>query len=169
MDARYSCFHDYLYYILRYLIPYQTTLMIALHPQLEKDCYILGQFTLCSLLLIDDSNYPWFILLPNRENTKEIYQLSPQDQQQLLAESVFFSHCLEQVFHADKLNIAALGNVVPQLHIHHIARFTTDACWPAPVWGAVSAVPYDEQQLAEIKSRLKHWFDNNLAQVFYWF
>jgi len=142
--------------------------MIALHPQLEKDCFKLGQFTLCSLLLIDDSNYPWFILLPNRENTSEIYQLAPEDQQQLLAESVFLSHCLKQVFHADKLNIAALGNVVPQLHIHHIARFKSDACWPAPVWGAVRALPYDEKQLSDIKSRLKQWFDKNPEQIFYW-
>jgi len=140
--------------------------MITLHPQLEKDCFKLGQFTLCSLLLIDDSNYPWFILLPNRENTSEIYQLT---QQQLLAESVFFSHCLNQVFHADKLNIAALGNVVPQLHIHHIARFKSDACWPAPVWGTVSAVPYTEKQLGEIKNRLKQWFESNPEQDFRWF
>jgi len=143
--------------------------MITLHPQLEKDCFKLGQFTLCSLLLIDDSNYPWFILLPNRENTSEIYQLTPEDQQQLLAESVFFSHCLNQVFHADKLNIAALGNVVPQLHIHHIARFKSDACWPAPVWGAVSAVPYTEKQLGEIKNRLKQWFESNPEHDFRWF
>lgn len=143
--------------------------MIALHPQLEKDCLKLGEFTLCTLLLIDDSNYPWFILLPNREQIKEIYQLAPEDQQQLLAESVFFSHCLNQVFHADKLNIAALGNVVPQLHVHHIARFKTDASWPAPVWGAVSAVPYDEKQLADIKFKLQRWFDNHPEQVFSWF
>jgi len=143
--------------------------MIDLHPQLEKDCIKLGKFSLCSLLLINDSNYPWFILLPNRENTSEIYQLIADDQQQLLAESVFFSHCLDQVFHADKLNIAALGNVVPQLHIHHIARFKTDACWPAPVWGAVSAIPYTEKQAECIRKQLKSWFDKNPEQTFHWF
>ena len=115
--------------------------MIKLHPQLEKDCTVLGEFTLCSLLLVNDANYPWFILLPNRENITEIHQLSVSDQQQLLSESMFFCHCLEDIYQPDKLNIAALGNVVPQLHIHHIARFTTDACWPAPVWGAVAASP----------------------------
>lgn len=142
--------------------------MIALHPQLEKDCFRLGEFTLCSLLLLNDSNYPWFILLPNRENTSEIYQLSDQDQRRLLAESVFFSRCLNQVFHADKLNIAALGNIVPQLHLHHIARFKTDASWPAPVWGAVTAIPYTQDQLADIKKLLKNWFEKNPDEAFHW-
>jgi diadenosine tetraphosphate (Ap4A) HIT family hydrolase len=142
--------------------------MITLHPQLEKDCFILGRFTLCTLLLMNDSNYPWFILLPNRENAREIYQLAEQDQQQFLLESVFFSHCLDQVFHADKLNVAALGNVVPQLHIHHIARFKTDACWPAPVWGKVSAIPYTEKQVEDIKKQLKKWFAENPKQAFHW-
>ena len=140
--------------------------MIELHPQLEKDCYILGEFSLCSLLLLNDSNYPWFILLPNRDNIKEIHQLSTADQQQLLAESMFFSRCLEQVFQPDKLNIAALGNVVPQLHIHHIARFTGDACWPSPVWGATTAIPYDKEQLDSIKNLIFDWFENNPEQSF---
>jgi len=142
--------------------------MIKLHPQLEKDCVRLGEFTLCSLLLLNDSNYPWFILLPNREGITEMHQLSEVDQQQLMTESMFFSQCLEQVFQADKLNIAALGNVVPQLHIHHIARFTTDACWPAPVWGKVSATPYNEAQLKIIKKQLFNWFNANTEQTFQW-
>jgi len=142
--------------------------MIELHPQLKKDCIELGKFTLCSLLLLNDTNYPWFILLPNRVGITEMHQLSEVDQQQLMTESMFFSQCLEQVFQADKLNIAALGNVVPQLHIHHIARFTTDACWPAPVWGAVSAIPYNEAQLKIIKKQLFNWFNANTEQAFQW-
>lgn len=142
--------------------------MIALHPQLKKDCFVLGEFSLCSLLLLDDANYPWFILLPNREGAREIHLLAEQDQQQLLAESMFFSRCLQQVFQPDKLNIAALGNVVPQLHIHHIARLTTDACWPAPVWGAVEAIPYQQKQLETIKNQLLKWFNNNSDQSFHW-
>jgi diadenosine tetraphosphate (Ap4A) HIT family hydrolase len=141
--------------------------MIRLHPQLEKDCIVLGKFTLCSLLLLNDANYPWFILLPNRENIKEIHQLSPKDQQQLMSESMFFSRCLEETFRPDKLNIAALGNVVPQLHIHHIVRFTTDACWPAPVWGAVSSIPYHKEQIETIKNQLLNWFDINNGQSFH--
>ena len=128
--------------------------MIKLHPQLEKDCFIIGEFTLCTLLLLDDANYPWFILLPNRENITEIHQLSATDQQQLLRESMFFSQCLEQTFHPDKLNIAALGNIVPQLHIHHIARFTTDSSWPEPVWGKAAPVSYTKTQLQETKKQL---------------
>lgn len=135
--------------------------MIKLHPQLEKDCTVLGEFTLCSLLLVNDANYPWFILLPNRENITEIHQLSASDQQQLLSESMFFCRCLEDLYQPDKLNIAALGNVVPQLHIHHIARFTTDACWPAPVWGAVAALHLTEEKINTISNQLLTWFKEN--------
>lgn len=128
--------------------------MIKLHPQLEKDCIIIGEFTLCTLLLLNDANYPWFILLPNRDDITEIHQLSTSDQQQLLKESMFFSQCLEKTFHPDKLNIAALGNIVPQLHIHHIARFITDASWPAPVWGKAAPVAYNKTQVQDTKKQL---------------
>lgn len=141
--------------------------MIKLNPQLEKDCIMLGEFSLCSLLLLNDANYPWFILLPNRENITEIHQLAEHDQQQLLSESTFFSRCMEQIFQPDKLNIAALGNVVPQLHIHHIARYTTDACWPAPVWGSVTAVPYNKSQLENIKKQLFSVLSSNREQPFH--
>ena len=140
--------------------------MIKLHPLLEQDCILLGEFSLCSLLLLNDANYPWFILVPNREDIREIHQLSQVDQQQLMAESMFFSHCLEDIFKPDKLNIAALGNVVPQLHIHHIARFTDDACWPAPVWGKVKAIPYQKEQINTIKNRLLNWFEANMELSF---
>ena len=140
--------------------------MIKLHPQLEKDCTVLGEFTLCSLLLVNDANYPWFILLPNRENITEIHQLSASDQQQLLSESMFFCRCLEDLYQPDKLNIAALGNVVPQLHIHHIARFTTDACWPAPVWGAVAALPLTEEKTNTTINQLLTWFKENPEHSF---
>lgn len=140
--------------------------MIRLHPQLEKDCTVLGEFTLCSLLLANDANYPWFILLPNRENITEIHQLSPTDQQQLLNESMFFCHCLEAIYQPDKLNIAALGNVVPQLHIHHIVRFTSDACWPAPVWGSVASQPVTAEIINTTRNQLLTWFNKNPEQPF---
>ncbi|MBE9567926.1 MAG: HIT domain-containing protein [Proteobacteria bacterium] len=135
---------------------------MTLHPQLKKDCIPLGEFNLCTLLLLNDSNYPWFILLPNRENISEMHHLSADDQQQLMSESMYFSRCLEQVFQPDKINIAALGNVVPQLHVHHIARYTADASWPAPVWGAVSAVPYTKEAIVTINDQLSDWFKCNL-------
>ncbi len=140
--------------------------MIKLHPQLEKDCIIFGEFTLCTLLLLNDANYPWFILVPKRDNMTELHQLSTTDQQQFLKESILLSRCLEETFHPDKLNIAALGNVVPQLHIHHIARFTTDACWPKPVWGAVTATPYQKEQLKTVKKQLLSWLNKNAKQAF---
>jgi diadenosine tetraphosphate (Ap4A) HIT family hydrolase len=143
--------------------------MITLHPQLKKDCIPLGEFNLCSLLLLNDSNYPWFILLPNHENLSELHHLPVSEQQQLMAESMFFSQCLEHVFQPDKINIAALGNVVPQLHVHHIARYNNDACWPAPVWGAVKAIPYQDTELSNIKKQLSDWFLSNTDIRFSWF
>jgi len=115
---------------------------LLLHPQLQKDCIIIGQFPLSLLLLLNDCNYPWFILVPQRENIREIHHLSVLDQQQLMRESSALAACMEQVFQADKINVAALGNVVPQLHVHHIARYTSDPAWPAPVWGTLPAIPY---------------------------
>jgi diadenosine tetraphosphate (Ap4A) HIT family hydrolase len=142
--------------------------MIKLHPQLSKDCFELGEFSLCQLLLLNDANYPWFILLPNRENITELHHLTESDQKQLMTESMFLSKYLEDIFQPDKINIASLGNVVPQLHIHHIARFTTDACWPAPVWGAVSSIPYRNDQKKNIIDQLDSWLNINSSQAFHW-
>ncbi|PJA33790.1 MAG: diadenosine tetraphosphate hydrolase [Zetaproteobacteria bacterium CG_4_9_14_3_um_filter_53_7] len=108
---------------------------MILHPQLEKDCFVVGQLSLCTVLLMNDSSYPWFILVPQREGITEIHQLSEEDQQQLMRESSQLAAVIEKEFNADKINIAALGNMVPQLHIHHIVRYRTDPAWPAPVWG----------------------------------
>ena len=128
--------------------------MATIHPLLVKDCQLLGKFTLCHLLLMRDANYPWFILVPDREDISEIHQLSEADQQQLLRESSLLSIAMESAFSPDKLNIAALGNVVPQLHLHHIARYRTDAAWPAPVWGKVPATPYLEYELEAVVQSL---------------
>jgi diadenosine tetraphosphate (Ap4A) HIT family hydrolase len=121
--------------------------MAELHPQLQKDCLLLGQFELCKLLLMKDANYPWFILVPDRQGITEIYQLTELDQQQLIRESSIMARVLIEEFQADKVNLAALGNVVPQLHVHHIARYHDDPAWPAPVWGACAARAYDEEAL----------------------
>jgi len=129
--------------------------LAAIHPQLAKDCLLLGRFTLSHLLLMRDANYPWCILVPDREGIAEIYQLSEADQQQLLRESSQLSLAMAAAFSPDKLNVAALGNVVPQLHIHHIARYKTDAAWPAPVWGRVALKPYAEDELAAVVQSLK--------------
>jgi len=128
---------------------------MILHQQLKKDCIVLGQLDLCAVLLMPDANYPWLILVPQRENISEIYQLSEQDQQQLMRESSQVSQAMVKLFKPDKINVAALGNMVPQLHVHHVARFKKDAVWPAPVWGAMPTKSYDTVALKKISSRLK--------------
>ena len=102
-----------------------------------------------------DANYPWCILVPDREDVTEIHHLIESDQQQLMRESVMLSRALETLFSPDKLNIAALGNIVPQCHVHHVVRYRTDAAWPAPVWGRVPVREYSEEALAGIAATIK--------------
>lgn len=129
--------------------------MAELHPQLAQDCLKLGRFPLCHLLLMRDANYPWFILVPDREDIREIHHLSDTDQQQLWRESTLLSQALEATFKPDKLNIAALGNIVPQLHLHHLVRYQNDPAWPAPVWGHQVAKPYTDAALAIVAAKMK--------------
>lgn len=126
--------------------------MFELDYRLESDCVSIGSLTLCRILLMKDANFPWLILVPQRDNVSEIFQLDPDDQEQLVWESSFVSERLMATFHGDKMNIAALGNVVPQLHIHHVLRLQSDAAWPNPVWGAVPAKAYRPQDL-EVRIR----------------
>jgi len=123
--------------------------MFALDERLQKDTRLVGRFELCLLLLHKDSNYPWFILVPQRVGATEIHHLSPVDQQLLLAESTLAAEALVSLFSPDKLNIAMLGNIVAQLHIHHVARFKTDISWPGPIWGAAPAAEYDDAVLEQ--------------------
>lgn len=126
-----------------------------LDPRLKGDCFHLGKLQLCDLLLMNDANYPWFILVPRRSGVSEIYHLSEADQYQLTRESSFLAQNLSDIFAADKMNVAALGNVVSQLHVHHVVRFQTDSAWPKPVWGVHPAMPYSDQQIVELKSRIQ--------------
>jgi len=128
--------------------------MFHLHPRLNQDCIIVGRFDLSLLLLMNDENYPWFILVPQRDQISEIFQLSDKEQLQLNEESIHLSKVLSRVFEANKMNIAALGNVVPQLHIHHVVRYELDAAWPAPVWGCVPAKPYSKDSLDCVLSKI---------------
>lgn len=125
-----------------------------LHPQLQKDCIPLGSFPLCCLLLMNDANYPWFILVPQRENIREIHELNESDLHLLSHESVTLSRALTVVFKPDKLNLAALGNVVPQLHVHHIVRYENDPAWPAPVWGKHPTLSYSAERLGEVRAEM---------------
>lgn len=119
----------------------------SLHPRLAADTVEITRLPLCRVLLMNDANHPWVILVPQRANIREIHELSDADQVQLIRESSRVSRTMAELFKADKMNVAALGNMVPQLHIHHIARFQTDAAWPAPIWGKLTAAPYAKDAL----------------------
>ena len=129
-----------------------TDTSFSLAPELQRDCIELADWPLCKVLLMNDSQYPWFILVPRVADVKEIIDLSEELQITLLQESGKLSKLLQQVFSPDKLNIAALGNMVPQLHVHHIARFTTDPAWPAPIWGKLPTVPYSDEQIEQLRA-----------------
>jgi diadenosine tetraphosphate (Ap4A) HIT family hydrolase len=130
-------------------------MIFQLHPRLEQDCITIGRFELCRLLMMNDSQFPWFILVPERADLQEIYQLNKADRQLLTEESSYLAENLAMLYQADKMNIAAIGNMVPQLHIHHIVRYKSDKAWPAPVWGKFDAVPYTGQQITDNLARIK--------------
>ena len=129
--------------------------IFQLHIRLTQDCITVGNFDLCRLLLMNDSRYPWFILVPQRDNITEMYQLNAEERVLLLEESCYLAEQLVLLYQGDKLNIATIGNKVPQLHVHHIVRYQTDCAWPEPVWGKFAAVPYTNEQLATQLARIK--------------
>ncbi len=124
--------------------------MFELDPRLQNDTITLGDFPLCRLLLMNDATYPWFILVPQRDDLQEIYQLSNDDRKQFWEESNRLSLWMERFFKFDKLNIAALGNLVSQLHLHHVGRRVGDPAWPNPVWGHSAAVPYTAMEIEKL-------------------
>ncbi len=133
----------------------------TLHPQLAKDTTIIGEFPVSLALLHKDKAVPWVILVPKKDNLKELHHLPMDEQQALLLESQAVSEVLEHLFTPDKINLGALGNMVPQLHIHHIARFSSDIAWPGPVWGNTAGEyrsPNEQQALAEqLQQALSHY------------
>lgn len=121
----------------------------SLHPRLAADCFQIGRFALCRVLMMNDAQYPWFILVPERPDIREIYELDDNDQARLLAESSALSRIVMKAYQGDKLNVAALGNLVPQLHVHHIVRYVNDSAWPKPVWGLHPPMPMDNAAIDE--------------------
>jgi diadenosine tetraphosphate (Ap4A) HIT family hydrolase len=119
----------------------------SLHPQLAKDTINIGDLPLSRVLVINDANYPWLLLVPRRPEVNEIIDLDEVERAQLMTEIAQAVRALKQVTGCDKLNIAALGNVVPQLHVHIVARRQGDAAWPRPVWGAVAPIDHDKAEL----------------------
>ena len=129
--------------------------MYKLHRQLKQDTFYLGHLKLCDVLLMNDARYPWVILVPRRENITEVFQLSDADQYLLSTESAFVAKQLSSLVVADKMNVAALGNIVSQLHIHHVARYQTDEAWPAPIWGTGSTVTCSEGESLAVAEQMK--------------
>ena len=127
----------------------------SLHPQLKQDTIDIGDLPLSRVLVIKDANYPWLLLVPRRPEINEIIDLDEVEQAQLTTEVSRAARALKEITNCDKLNIAALGNVVPQLHVHVIARRTSDAAWPRPVWGAVPPVPHDAEEVQHFISALR--------------
>lgn len=138
---------------------------MTIHPQLDNDCIVLGRFELSFVLLVKDASYPWLILVPELDDITEIYQMPVAEQKLLLDESSYLAKKLMQHFNGDKMNIAALGNVVPQLHLHHVVRYINDLAWPAPIWGKHPATDYSVNQLEERICELKVLLSDRLLSV----
>jgi diadenosine tetraphosphate (Ap4A) HIT family hydrolase len=128
--------------------------MFTLHQRLLQDTYFIGKLPLCRILLMNNKLFPWVILVPEREGITEIFQLNEKDRKNMIDEIALVSKALKDSYHPDKINVGALGNQVEQLHIHIIARFKTDTCWPEPVWGK-GAELYDEQNALEIAEKIR--------------
>jgi len=129
--------------------------MFTLDARLQNDTIMLGQFGLSRLLLSKDKRYPWCILVPQVDNIQEAYQLSEDQQAQLQQESNALGKTLMALFEGDSLNVAALGNVVSQLHVHHVVRYKNDPTWPGPIWGVGDAVSYSDQELLTMANKIK--------------
>jgi len=125
-----------------------------LHPQLARDTIAIGDLPLSRILLMNDANYPWLLLVPRRPGLVELIDLDEPDRVRLIAEIWQVGHGLKAVAPCDKLNIAAIGNLVPQLHIHIVARRRTDVAWPKPVWGLLPPRAYDGADLDRLAEAL---------------
>lgn len=126
----------------------------SLHPRLAADTTLLCEMKLSRLLLMNDARFPWVILVPRRADMREIIDLSEEDQVKLFAEMQTVLKAMRAAFHPQKLNLGAIGNMVPQLHIHFIARFEADVAWPKPVWGFGMAEPYAPEAAAAVRAKI---------------
>ena len=122
-----------------------------------KNSHFLTNLKLCSVRLIDNSKFPWIILIPNRKNIIDISELNSKDQTLLMKEIVYCSNLMKKIFKTKKLNVEKIGNIVPQLHIHVIARSTKDSSWPLSVW-VVKGKPYSKALLNKTITKIKEFF-----------
>ena len=132
--------------------------MFVLHERLDADTVHVIDWSLCRVLLTNDATYPWLILVPMREGLCDFHDVASADKPALIEEIDRSSNALQRLHDPDKINIAALGNMVPQLHVHVIARFTTDPAWPGPIRGEGSVAPYKSAQLSDTVDALKMAF-----------
>ncbi len=130
----------------------------TLHPQLEADTDLIGDFPLCRVLLHREAIGPWLIIVPRVDNITEVHHLSVANQAQLIKESALVAELLEQEFHPKKLNVGSIGNLVPQLHWHVIARFEDDICWPNPIWGNTNNVVRNKNNQTALIEELNNLF-----------
>ena len=135
--------------------------MFKLDSRLHNDTFFVCDLSLCRVLLMNDSQFPWLILVPMKNDIAEIIDLSEEEQITLLKESALASKAMQALFSPLKLNVAALGNVVRQLHVHHVARFENDRAWPKPVWGNQPAVAYNTNDAKALVKSVKQWFEDN--------
>jgi diadenosine tetraphosphate (Ap4A) HIT family hydrolase len=129
--------------------------MFELDERLQRDTLALGDFPLCRLLLMNDARFPWFILVPRRNHIQEIFDLSGAEQPLLWREVTSLTQNLYLALKADKMNVASLGNLVPQLHVHVVARYRNDPAWPEPVWGTPDPLPYETVQMQKVSEVLE--------------
>ncbi len=137
--------------------------MFTLHERLRADTLDITRLRLSRVLLMNDSSFPWLILVPEREDIRELYDLDEKDRPVLIEEITLASRVIRHLYKPDKINIGALGNLVPQLHVHVIGRFESDRAWPGPVWGAGSAQPYGDDKREATRELFKEAFMNYLA------
>ena len=135
----------------------------SLHPQLEKDTSPVGDLPLCRVLAMNVADYPWLILVPRRPDTIEIADLDAADAARLIEETALASRALKDVTRCDKLNIAAIGNVVPQLHVHIVARWKADPLWPKPVWGHAAMVAGEAEAFVKLLGMVRERLEPTLS------
>ena len=136
-----------------------------LHERLAADCHVLGDWPLSRVLLMDDRRWPWLILVPRRAGIAELHELAEPDRRRLWHESARLSVALRAVAPCERLNVAALGNVVPQLHLHHVARAAGDPNWPRPVWGFGAREPYPPEVAGALATALRAALAEPLAAI----
>ena len=137
--------------------------MFELHPRLDADTLPVCRLELCEVRLMNDRRFPWLILVPQVDNLTELHQLDPSQQQLLLAESGRLGEILLAQSATTKLNLGALGNLVPQLHWHLVGRSPDDPCWPGPVWGCGSSQPYSGEEARKLVEMIQHSLTSGAA------